>query len=210
MEGPLMALVLITPATGACVGLDEIKMHLKISTSDTSEDTLLGGMLLAAQYEAENKTKRALMPQTWELVLDAFPDGGIEIPRPPMSTASTDVVITYLNSSGDTTTVNATAVSIDCDTEPGWLIPSVNNEWPETYESANAVRVRYKSGYPLSTSTAATPSTPELIKLWIKMRVGSMYEHRESLSIGQGLQTMTELPRNYVDGLLDPYLVITL
>ena len=115
-----MALVLITEATGPCVTVEEIKQHLRLSTSDTSEDALLNSMLMAAQYEAENKTKRALMPETWELVLDSFPDGGIEIPRPPLSSNSTDLSITYIDSSGSAVTLSATAYSVDSDSEPAW------------------------------------------------------------------------------------------
>ena len=201
-----MALVLITEATGACVTIEEIKTHLRLSTSDTSEDLLLNSMLMAAQNEAENKTKRALMPQTWELVLDEFPDGGIEIPRPPLSSNSTDLSISYIDSSGATATLSATAYSIDGDSEPEWVVPSYGNDWPETYDVMNAVRVRYKCGYALSGSSTAT--TPYAIKAWVKMRVGALYNNRESLSVEPGAQTMLELPRTFVDGLLDPYTVI--
>ena len=183
-----MALVLITEATGACVTIDEIKAHLRLSTSDTSEDALLKVYLMAAQNEAENKTKRALMPQTWELVLDEFPDGGIEIPRPPLSSNSTDLSISYIDSSGATATLSATAYSIDGDSEPAWVVPSYGNDWPETYDVMNAVRVRYKCGYALSGASTAT--TPYGVKAWVRLRVGAMYNNRESLSVESGMQSM--------------------
>jgi len=201
-----MALVLITEATGPCVTLDEIKTHLRLSTSDTSEDLLLNSMLMAAQNEAENKTKRAMMPQTWELVMDAFPEGGIEIPRPPLSSNSTDLSISYIDSSGATATLSATAYSIDGDSEPAWVVPSYDNDWPETYDVMNAVRVRYKCGYALSGASTAT--TPYGVKAWVRLRVGAMYNNRESLSVESGAQTMLKLPRTFVDGLLDAYTVI--
>ena len=44
------------------------------------------------------------------------------------------------------------------------------------------------------------------IKQWVKLRVGSMYENRESLMVGSG-NFISELPHSYVDGLLDEFVV---
>lgn len=202
-----MALVLVTPATGPCVTVDEVKAHLRIDT--TADDAMLLTMLMAAQADAENKTKRALMPQTWDLYLDEFPEGGVELPRPPLSSNSTDVTITYTVEDQSSTTLSSTGYTVDNMTEPGWVVPSYDNEWPDdALDAINCVKIRYVCGYPLSGASTAT--TPDAIKMWVKMRVGTMYASRESLSVSGGLQSMTELPRNYVDGLLDAYTVIKL
>ena len=106
-----------------------------------------------------------------------------------------------MDSSGSTQTLSATGFEIDMDSEPGWVFPSYNNDWPDTRDTPNAVKVRYKSGYVDSTSV------PEPIKSWIKIRVGAMYENREPVVADRG-QSIQQLPRDYIDGLLDPYTVM--
>jgi hypothetical protein len=96
--------------------------------------------------------------------------------------------------------VASTAFTIDYYSEPGIIYPSYDNEWPDPKEIPNAVRVTYYSGY----STPA--NVPEAIKHWVKLRVGSMYENRESLMVGTG-NFISELPHSYVDGLLDEFVV---
>lgn len=189
-----MALKQISQSTGACVTLDEVKSHLKIET--TAEDTLLAIYVKAAENEAENRMRRAVSTQTWDLVLDSFPDGGIEIPRPPISSSAADVTITYYDSSGNLSTLASTAYTVDSDSEPGWIVPSDDNEWPETYDMINAVRVRYGCGL-------ASTSVPNPIKIWVLMRTGAMFNNREAI----GDERTKELPRSFVDGLLDPYIV---
>ena len=58
--------------------------------------------------------------------------------------------------------------------------------------------VTFDAGY----GTAA--QVPEGIKSWIKLRVGSLYAHREEMSI---LMRGRIDPLPFVDGLLDPYRV---
>ena len=48
---------------------------------------------------------------------------------------------------------------------------------------------------------------PEEIKTWVKQRAAVYYENRESLMVGSG-NFITELPHNYVDGMLDMHAVI--
>ena len=59
-------------------------------------------------------------------------------------------------------------------------------------------------GETVEDAIAAILALPEGITAWIKMRVSQMYEYREPMQAGN----MTELPRSFVDGLLDPYVLI--
>ena len=202
-----MPLKLITAATANSVSVDEVKSFLRLTTSSTDEDALLTAFIKVADSYCENYTKRALLRQQWELRLDMFPgtSGEIELPRPPLSTASTDVVINYIEDTtlGNTTTVDSTAYEIDYYFEPARLYPSYDNEWPDDIrdDQRNAVRITYFSGY------ASTTYIPQDIKHWVLLRVGAMYEHREALMAGNFANQTVELPRNFVDGLLDPYVI---
>ena len=197
-----MSLKRITAPSTQCVSVSEVKTFLRIDT--TAQDYIIQSMIKSAESYAENYMKRAINKQQWELRLDDFNghDGDIELPRPPLTTVSSEVVVNYVldTTVGDTTSISATALTIDYQSEPGVLYPSYDNEWPDPRDEKNAVRITYYSGY-------ATPAlVPESIKQWVKLRVGSMYENRESLMVGTG-NFISELPHSYVDGLLDEFVV---
>ena len=200
-----MSLKRITASTTNCVSLDEVKSFLRLSSS-TDEDTLLTAFVKSAESYAENYMKRSINKQQFELRIDGFNghDGDIELPRPPLTTVSSEVVVTYVKdtTAGDTTSISATALTIDYQSEPGILYPSYDNEWPTPRDEHNAVRITYYSGY------ATASLVPDSIKQWVKLRVGAMYENRESLMVGSG-NFISELPHSYVDGLLDEFVVQT-
>jgi len=200
-----MTLKRITDATSEPVSLVEIKNHLRLSTSTGIEDDLLNSFIKTAREQAENKTKRAFLTQTWRFVMDDFPgdETAITLPRPPLSTAAGSVTVTYTkdDTAYSSTTVASSAIAIDRDSEPCRIFPSGLNEWPDDVSTAlNSVTIDYICG------ASAASFVPESIKSWIKLRVGTMYENRESLVMSQFLNQQ-EQGRSFVDGLLDPYTI---
>lgn len=188
-----MALKLITAATVLAVSLVEAKAHLRIDTTD--DDTLITAMIGAATQAAEHMTGRALMAQTWELTLDAFPSA-LELTRVPVQSITS---ITYADSTGASTVLSNTLYALDNADEFGfaYVVPVYAGVWPETRDEINAVKVRYVAGY------ADAASVPESIKSWIKLQVGSMYEGREAEVIGNG----SAISLGFADRLLDRYRV---
>ena len=213
-----MSLRLVTDATAEPVTLAEQKAWSGISTVLTLWDDLISASIKTARRECENKIKRALMPQTWKLVFEDFPDA-ITLPRPPVESAS-DITIQHMDSSGSSTTMAKTSIStcryiVDVAAEPAEIFLKGSASWPEVYDQQNAVTVTYITGYPLkSTGTTGSggssqvPDPPENCKTWIKLRVGSLFENREGfvvVAMNQGLQ---ETPHNFFDGLLDDQVLI--
>lgn len=193
-----MALRLITDATAEPVTRDELKLFLRIETTAITEDDLLESHIKTARRLAENKMRRACLPQKWHLTLKGF-DSEIVLPRAPLGAASTDVTITYLDqTSGHSTTLSSTVYVVDAKSEPGRVKLGYNQSWPNVYDHPNAVTIEFNCGY-------ATGECPEEIKQWIKMRAANMYEYREPTIMGGNLN---EQRRGYVDGLLDPYVLI--
>lgn len=188
-----MALKLITAATALAVSLVEAKAHLRIDVSD--DDTLLTAMITAATEAAEQATGRAIMPQTWELTLDAFPES-LELTRVPVASITS---VTYVDLDGTDQTLSALLYSLDNadDFGPAYVVPAYGTEWPETRDEINAVQVRYAAGY------ADAAAVPESIKSWIKLQVGAMYENRESETVGVG----KPIALGFADRLLDRYKV---
>ncbi len=201
-----MSLRIVTNATSEPVTLDELKHHLRLSTVDTSEDTLLNSLIVVARSMAENYTKRQFLPAQWRMVLENFPGatGLIELPRPPLTTlacgTSTGVIVTYIKDTtivDDSTTIPSTVFAIDMDSEPGRIYPIYDNEWPScvTDQKKDAVQITYISGY---------ATVPEPIKLWIKMKAGDLYENRGALSETQ----IYPLGHEFYMGLLDEFLIL--
>lgn len=186
-----MALKLITAATGLAVTLIEAKAHLRVDTTD--DDTLVEAMITAATEAAEQMTGRALMAQTWELTLDAFPDA-VELTRVPVSAITS---ITYIDSTGAATVMAAPLYALDNADEFGfaYVVPVYAGVWPDTRAEINAVKVRYVAGY------ASAADVPQSIKSWILLQVGSIYANREGEAAGQ-VQKL-----GFVDALLSRYRV---
>ena len=80
-----MALKLITTASALAVSLVEAKAHLRVDVAD--DDALITAYITAATEMAEQATGRAIMPQTWQLTLDAFPSA-LALTRTPVASIS--------------------------------------------------------------------------------------------------------------------------
>lgn len=201
------SLSIVTDATGEPVSVGEIREHLRIDS--TREDRLLESYTKVAISYGENLTKRDFMEKTRKLVLDNF-QSIIELPRPPLSTAASNVTIRYTNTTGGTSTCVKSSIStcnyvVDYDSEPGKIILGYGYTWPDVRPIKNAVRITYKSGYAIS-SVTSNVTTPEPIKQWIKVRVGQMHNFRQPVVSDESLRY---LRRDFVDGMLDPYLIIS-
>lgn len=180
----------ITPPTAEPVTVAEVKAHAVISHS--SDDALLGMMISAARAHAEGITGRRLAATTLECVLVAFPDEIVLTGAPITAITS----VKYLDEDGVEQTMDTTDYATSMDGLVGRIVPV--NEWPETSITAlEAVRVRYVAGF--------TPSTiPQDVKMWMLVRVATLYAQRETMVVGGNI---TELGRNFVDGLLDQWIV---
>jgi len=186
-----VALKLITPATAQPVTLDDAKKQTRIDTSD--DDARLRAYISSATAMAEQATGRALMPQEWELTLDAFPQAFILTRVPLIGVVS----IKYLDQSGVLQTLDASQYTIDAADDYGHarVTPAYLSVWPLTRNTSNAVALHYSAGY------GDASKVPESIKLWILAMVGTMYDNRASTD------SKPSYDLGYVDRLLDPYKV---
>ena len=185
-----MALKVITAPAAEPLTLAEAKAHLRVDGID--EDGYITALIVAARQGAESITGRALMAQTLELAMDAFP-GQIVIPRPPLASVTS---ITYVDESGVTQTLAPSAYAVNSHAQPAMVDPAYGTTWPATRSQANAVLVRYVAGY------AAAADVPQEIKQWMLLRIGMLFENRESVAAGV---QFSALP--FVDSLLAPYRV---
>lgn len=184
-----MALKLIIPPAEEPVTLAEAKAQCRVDGTD--DDTFITALIQSAREMAEHETGRALITQTWELVLDAFPAAFV-LRHPPIISVES---VKFIDSAGVQQTLDPADTLLDNDSEPGYLVPAYGKTWPDSYPVPNAVRVRYTAGY------GDAADVPQSIKQWMLLMIGTAYAHRETVLAGQ----ITTLGRQYWDALLDPY-----
>ena len=139
---------------------------------------------------------RALMTQTWDMDLDGFPVGTIEVPRPPLRSVAS---IQYVDEQGATQVLDPAQYRVDAKGEPGRVTPAHGRTWPATRAVANAVTVEFQAGY-----GAEATNVPEDIRQAILLIVGRLYAHREDVIAGAPMHT---LPRG-AEHLMGPYRVV--
>ena len=180
-----MGLKIITPPAVEPVTLAEAKLHLRVE-HDT-EDDLISGLISAARSQCEHMLDRFVARQTARLLIDAFP-AGIRL-KPSIVTVDS---LVYVDSDGAEQTMDSGGYYLDDAQDPHWLLPAYGTDWPTTREEANAVRVTYQAGF---------ETCPAEIRSWILLKVGSLYQHRESDSDRPAQAS------SFVDGLLDRWRV---
>lgn len=191
-----MTLKLITAPATEPVTLAEAKLHCRIDSDITDDDDLIEDVLIpAARAQCEHLLNRALITQTWERVIDAFPEVEIELGMPPVASITS---VTYIDSTGTPTVLDSAAYTLDDDNLPGWCLPAYSYTWPTTYETANAVRVRFVAGY------GGAAQVPQAIRSWLLLRVATLYKFREEIQAGVSIAA---LPGTFTDRLLDRYRV---
>lgn len=166
-------LQLYTGPTHEPVSLAEAKAHLRVTFSD--EDALISELITAARQRVEEETYRALITQTWDLTLDELPAGEdvLRIPRAPLQEITS---ITYVDTSGDSQTLDADDYVVSATRQPGIVRPAYGLIWPDVRYQPDAVTVRFVAGY------GDAAEVPAPIKAAIKLIVGQYYEFREELT----------------------------
>jgi uncharacterized phiE125 gp8 family phage protein len=172
-----MALTVVTAPTVEPVSLAEAKLQCRVDIS--ADDALITALIVAAREMAETITRRALITQTWDWVLDAFPQGDrLEIPMPPLQSVTS---ITYVDQDEASDTVSSDDYVVDTDGEPGRVVLKSSATWPSvTLRVANGVAVRFVAGY-----GDAASDVPQAIRQAMLLTIGHWYENRED-SVGVG------------------------
>lgn len=218
---------IVTPPSVEPVTLTEAKAHLRVDVTD--DDLLIGSLIIAARQFAETVTRRALVTQSWKMTQDQFPAPGMNVssanwygpqwgispgplsslrvdgktgfeiylPLPPLQTVDS---VKYYDQDGVQQTLSSSLYIVDTVSEPARITPAYGTTWPSTQNRINAVEVAFTCGYGLAVAV------PDGIKSWIKIRIGSLYEHRAEVAI---LERGKIEPLPYIDGLLDPFRVVS-
>jgi len=148
-------------------------------------------MIRAAEAAAERKTKLALRPQTWEVVLSGFPSGGIRLPRSPLIAVE---AIGYVDPDGLPADLagSPTGYVVSAGGELARPVVSVADgaAWPAT-GAGSEVAVRFTAGF-----LDVTHPRFVLIQQGIALFAAELYKQR-TLSVQQPNNTPATLQLEY-------------
>lgn len=183
------------------VSLDEAKRHLRVEHGE--DDAYIDGLIAVAQGHIDGPDcwlGRSIGVQVLELrgpSFQGFTGGGIVLPYGPVLDLQS---VVYRAADGASVTLDASAYRLDDDA----LLPADDRMWPVTQLRSDAVRVRYRAGYPKAGEPAKT-TVPAPIRHAILLMVGDLYANRESGSVGPVYAT-AKMPTT-VENLLMPFRV---
>lgn len=179
--------VVATVANATC----DFAVTIVKDAATSVEDTQLDAWISAAREYGEDYTGHAFAPQTWELMLDDFPEEDyITIPLTPLTSLTS---IKYKNSAGSETTATVTTdYLVDADNQPGKVFLPYGETWPDfTPYPYDAVRIRFVCGY-----TGTAPYIlPKNYKQAMLMHIGAFYKYRDAEIPAELMNTINNLYR---------------
>jgi len=144
-----MSLSLITAPAVYPVSMAEVTEHLRLSETEAQARLFdLNRLIVEATAFAEDFTWRALITQTWDYYLDAWPsERYIVLPKPPLQTVLLSPLTVNYTADGEAETT-FTDYEIDDVSEPGRIVLEHDYSWPtDTLTPAKAIRIRFIAGY---------------------------------------------------------------
>ena len=194
-----MAGIKVTTApTAEPLSLQEVKEYLRVD--DATDERVVQPLITAARQFAEEHMNRALMQQTFTLMLDAVIDQDqplyegmrtapdlnyyknyIVLPKSPVQSVTS---VKTFDDSDNATTMAATKYYVDTQREPARIVLRTGETFPTALRVANAIEVIYVAGY---TSAFAIP---EPIRLGMLQHIAYMYEHRGDMYEAQGAPSL--------------------
>lgn len=165
----------------------EADVKTRLSISDALDDDDINAFIQAAREQAESYMQKSIITQTVELALDRFP-AEIELPMGPIQSITS---VKYIDTDGVEQTLDSGVYTIDDYSPVPWLLLTADSEWPDTYDAANAVKVRYVTGW----GDAGT-DVPEDIRTAMLLVIGHWIRFQAVAESGIG---PTRLPRQFYD-----------
>ncbi|WP_445490203.1 head-tail connector protein [Rhodopseudomonas sp. RCAM05734] len=145
-----MRLVPVTPPANEPLSAEDVRARLNIGT-EISDDVLDAFVSSARQVldGVDGYLGRALVTQTWKLLLPCFPhhwhcDGAvIMIPLPPLQDINS---ISYVDNTGASVIIDPADYRIVQGPRP-YVVPVYGKSWPPARWQSDAVEIEFVAGY---------------------------------------------------------------
>lgn len=160
---------LIVPPVELAVSMEAARRAARVDVDESGVSSLdddIEREVRTYTRDAEHKTSRAFIAQTWEVTLDRFP-ATIQLPKARVLGV---VHVKFYDAGGVLQTLDPQDYLVDDKSEPGYVVPAPGRAWPATADRINAVEVQYTCGYgPTETSV------PAELKSYILARVAQCF-----------------------------------
>lgn len=169
-------LTLVVPPAGEPLSLAEAKLHLR--QDQCEDDSLITGLIIAARERAELVSAKQIVTATWCMTIDRFPwtpswpgryrypgysvrgDAGsrgdrgdvIRLPKSPVRQVTS---LQYVDTFGNTQTLDPTLYQVDYTRDPARIAPAYGQIYPITRDQMDAISITYVSGLGPATSIVA-------------------------------------------------------
>jgi hypothetical protein len=167
-----VSLVIVTPPTVEPLTAGEVRAFIGPDSEDF--DQSIDALIKAERQRVEGDLDRALNTQTWDWIVDCFPDpcgdgwGGIsgwsgspgEVPKwsqwfgvygvwgfqVPLPPLQAIVSLSYVDANGVTQTMPSGDYRV-IGKDPAYLLPGRGKSWPSVYPAQGSVTIRIRTGY---------------------------------------------------------------
>jgi uncharacterized phiE125 gp8 family phage protein len=159
-----VSLRLVTAPSTYPITMAEARAQCGIYISDTTHDAKLSPAYFAAINHVEKVLGRALMAQTWELVLDSFSDT-MKIPLAPVQSITS---VKYYDADDALQTLSTDCYVFDGVSNPQAVVRAPDASWPEVADGINKVIIRFVANY---------TTVPEAVKFAILVLVRAWFDN---------------------------------
>lgn len=167
-----MVAILVSGPVAEPVTREAAKAHARIDGA--AEDERVDALIAAARAEVENRTGRALMAQSWRIVRDAIPRGGV-VRLAPAPVISVDALTLY-GADGSPTVASADEYEVDLASSPGRLVLKSGRFWG--VRAMNGIEIDLTCGY------GDADMVPAPLKQAVLMLTAYWFEQREAAVVG--------------------------
>ena len=172
-----MTLALVTDVIEEPVSLADQKTHLRIDIDE--DDAYIAGCVTAARAWVEGQTKRAIMPQTWNYIIDYCWPAKIELPMNPVASVTS---INYIDTNGTSQTLATNQYTVAARKHGSFIVPAYDVTWPDVQWVPAAVTVQFIAG--------VAAEVPQEIHRAIMILAGAYYENRETVPAPMAVESL--------------------
>ncbi len=156
------------------VSLARMKAHLRVE--DEAEDGLIEALIVAARVHVESLTGRALLEQSWRVVLDGWPpDRAIRLPVSPMITVTE---IRAYGADGEGRQIDLDQFLPDGQANPARIICPAHVDGAPVLRERMGIEIDYVAGF--GTGPEAVPAD---LAQSIRTLVAYWYENRDAVPV---------------------------
>jgi uncharacterized phiE125 gp8 family phage protein len=164
----VLRLVETSPPAVEPLTLDDAKLHLRVTS--TVDDALITSLIGTARQICENFTGLALIERDYSLYLDAWPEGEVLLPRPPLVSVA---LINIFDVDGNAVSFDAANYTVSTAGVPGRILLSNGVFLPQPGRTADGIEIQFRAGY----GSTGADIPPPLVQ-GMKQLLADLYENR--------------------------------